>query len=126
MSNETTRENNPATDSSIESNESEADVDVQEIAADLTKFQVRCLATIAQQDRYGLGIKREAETYYGEEQNHGRLFPNLDEMVDLGLIEKGQRDKRTNNYSITSKGEAVLEHELKWLTEQINGDGGDA
>jgi len=119
MTHETTREKNARTDSSTDS---PTDDNLQEIAGDLTKFQTRCLATIAQQDRYGLGIKRELETYYGEEQNHGRLFPNLDEMVDLGLIEKGKRDKRTNNYAITPKGEAVLEYELGWLTEHIEGD----
>lgn len=121
MTHGVTGENNPGTDSGIESAETETDIDPDEIAAGLTKFQIRCLAAIAQQDRYGLGLKREIETYYGEEQNHGRLFPNLDELVDLGLIEKGQRDKRTNNYSITSKGDAVLEYELGWLEEQING-----
>ncbi|WP_126665269.1 PadR family transcriptional regulator [Haloterrigena salifodinae] len=100
------------------------DEDIQAIAADLTKFQVRCLATIAQQDRYGLGIKREAETYYGEELLHGRLFPNLDRLVDYGLVEKGQRDRRTNNYAITEMGEDVLEYELNWLEEHINGGDG--
>lgn len=99
--------------------------DIQSIAADLTKFQVRCLATVAHQDRYGLGIKREVETYYGEKQNHGRLFPNLDELTDLGLVEKGKRDERTNNYAILPKGRAVLEYELGWLEEQITGVDGE-
>ncbi|ELZ20434.1 PadR family transcriptional regulator [Natrinema limicola JCM 13563] len=35
---------------------------------------------------YGLAIKRELEDYYGTEVNHGRLYPNLDELVDLGLV----------------------------------------
>lgn len=130
MTHEVTREKYARTDSCIGSKQplrlvTDGAGDPAEIAADLSKFQVRCLATIAQQDRYGLGIKREVETYYKREQNHGRLFPNLDKLADLGLLEKGQRDRRTNNYTITQLGEAVLEHELEWLVEQINGGGGE-
>lgn len=99
------------------------EADVQEIAADLTKFQVRQLATVADQDQYGIGIQRELEEYYGEEINHGRNYPNLDELVELGLLEKSKRDDRTNNYSISSLGERVLEYELEWLSERINGGG---
>ncbi|UHQ96487.1 PadR family transcriptional regulator [Natrinema halophilum] len=94
--------------------------DVQTIAGELTKFQIRALATVACQDRHGIGIKDELESYYGKEVNHGRLYPNLDELVDLGLIEKGSRDRRTNNYSITEPGRRVLQHELSWLEEQVS------
>ena len=52
---------------------------------------------------YGLGIKRELEIIRDEEVNHGRLYPNLDDLVDAGLIQKGERDKRTNTYTATSK-----------------------
>lgn len=94
-----------------------------EIAADLTKFQVRTLAIVAGGDRYGLAIKEELEAYYNEDVNHGRLYSNLDELVDRDLVEKSQRDKRTNNYSITELGRRVLQHEMAWLDSQSNGGG---
>lgn len=54
---------------------------------------------------YGLAIKRELEVMRDEEVNHGRLYPNLDDLVDAGLLRKGERDKRTNTYHAT--GDAV-------------------
>jgi DNA-binding PadR family transcriptional regulator len=43
--------------------------------------------------------------------NHGRLYPNLDELVDRGLIEKSELDKRTNEYSLSDAGEQlIIEH----------------
>ncbi|MFC6766046.1 PadR family transcriptional regulator [Natrinema soli] len=98
--------------------------DIQSIAADLTKFQVRILAILAADDRYGLAVKEELSEYYGEEINHGRLYPNLDDLVGQELVDKSELDKRTNNYAISPKGKAALEYEMEWLEEQITeGDG---
>ncbi|MFO7907959.1 MAG: helix-turn-helix transcriptional regulator [Pirellulaceae bacterium] len=47
---------------------------------------------------HGLAIKEELEDYYEKEIHHGRLYPNLDTLVEKGLVEKGQRDRRTNYY----------------------------
>lgn len=52
---------------------------------------------------YGLAIKRELEVIRGEEVNHGRLYPNLDDLVDDGLLRKGERDRRTNTYTATDE-----------------------
>jgi DNA-binding PadR family transcriptional regulator len=41
---------------------------------------------------HGLGIKDDLEEYYETEIRHGRLYPNLDTLVEKGLIEKGQKD----------------------------------
>jgi len=49
---------------------------------DLTAFQQNILAILAEEARYGLAIKRELENYYGTEVNHGRLYPNLDDLVE--------------------------------------------
>ena len=57
-----------------------------------------------QDDRpYGLAIKRELEIIRDEEVNHGRLYPNLDDLVDANLLRKGERDKRTNTYHATDR-----------------------
>jgi DNA-binding PadR family transcriptional regulator len=47
-----------------------------------------------------------AEAYYEPGINHGRLYPNLDTLVEKGLIEKGERDRRTNFYRTTRRGGA--------------------
>jgi hypothetical protein len=73
-----------------------------ETARDLTAFQQNVLLVLAEESRYGLAIKRELEDYYDEEVNHGRLYPNLDTLIERGLVEKSELDKRTNEYAVTS------------------------
>lgn len=48
---------------------------------------------------HDLAIKEELEAYYETEIQHGRLYPNLDELVDKGLIKKDEKDGRTNVYT---------------------------
>lgn len=57
---------------------------------------------------YGLGIKDELERLYDDDVNHGRLYPNLDRLVDAGLMEKHERDKRTNTYCTTDRAVNIL------------------
>ena len=89
------------------------------VVTDLTAFQRTILVVLAEEPRYGLAIKRELESYYGDEVNHGRLYPNLDDLVGLGLIEKSERDKRTNEYALTDTGvDAVFDH-LTWTISKV-------
>ena len=84
------------------------------IAGELTAFQQNILVILAEEARYGLAIKRELEEYYGEEVNHGRLYPNLDDLVEMGLVEKSELDKRTNQYALTDDGEQALLDQFEW------------
>ncbi len=93
-------------------------------ATDLTAFQRDILAILADEARYGLAIKEALQEYMGEEVNHGRLYPNLDELVDDGLVEKSELDKRTNLYELTTDGAHVLRNHVQWLARGF--DGGDA
>ena len=88
-------------------------------ASDLSLFQVVSLAIIVDEPRYGLAIKRELEEFYDQEVNHGRLYPNLDELVEKGLAAKSERDKRTNEYAATDAGEAALEEFDGWLGDRL-------
>ncbi|MEF8773367.1 MAG: helix-turn-helix transcriptional regulator [Halobacteriales archaeon] len=82
---------------------------------DLTGFQRDCLYVIAGLGTpHGLAIKEELEDYYETEIHHGRLYPNLDELVEKGLVEKGQKDRRTNAYTVTQRGERELEARREW------------
>lgn len=86
---------------------------------DLTAFQrdilsiVSKLEDIPDRECYGLAIKAELEEYYGE-VNHGRLYPNLDQLADAGMLKKGQIDRRTNKYRLTERGQRDLEADAEW------------
>ncbi|WP_433634754.1 helix-turn-helix transcriptional regulator, partial [Halomicrococcus sp. NG-SE-24] len=72
---------------------------------DLTGFQRDLLYVVnGLDDPHGLAIKDELEDYYEKEIHHGRLYPNLDTLVDKGLVEKGEIDNRTNFYTLTQRG----------------------
>lgn len=89
---------------------------------DLTAFQRDILYIVAGMDEpHGLAIKDTLEAYYGSEVNHGRLYPNLDDLVDKGLLEKGKKDKRTNSYTLTQQGVSELKARRRWE----NGRSGD-
>lgn len=84
------------------------------IDRELTAFQQTILAVLAEEARYGLAIKRELEKYYGSEVNHGRLYPNLDDLVEMGLVEKSELDKRTNEYALTEAGKDAILERMDW------------
>lgn len=95
--------------------ETESDFD-SDTFGELSAFQRDMLAIIAEKDEeYGLGIKREMRDLYGDEINHGRLYPNLNTLNEMGLIDKEPLDKRTNGYSITPDGRDAVKHLSTWL-----------
>ncbi|WP_424004006.1 PadR family transcriptional regulator [Haloarcula salina] len=88
---------------------------------DLTGFQRDLLYVIAGLDEpHGLAIKEELEDYYESEVNHGRLYPNLDTLVEKGLIEKGERDRRTNFYTLTKRGKRELDARKDWEAQYVS------
>ena len=87
---------------------------------DLTGFQRDLLYVAAGKDEpNGLAIKDALDEYYESEIHHGRLYPNLDELVDKGLIEKGQIDKRTNSYEVTQRGRREIEARREWEDQYV-------
>ncbi|MFC4987503.1 MULTISPECIES: PadR family transcriptional regulator [Saliphagus] len=82
---------------------------------DLTAFQRDLLYVIAGADRpSGQSVRERIQGYYDTEINHGRLYPNLDTLVEVGLVEKGELDRRTNYYAITAEGEAAIRERRGW------------
>ena len=89
---------------------------------DLTGFQRDLLYTIVgQDDPHGLAIKDELEDYYESEIHHGRLYPNLDTLVEKGLVEKGERDRRTNYYTVTRRGQREIDARRGWEEQYLTG-----
>lgn len=88
---------------------------------DLTGFQRDLLYVVAGLDApKGLAVKEELDSYYGTDINHGRLYPNLDTLVEKGLIEKGRIDDRTNSYSLTQRGDRELQARREWEDQYVD------
>jgi DNA-binding PadR family transcriptional regulator len=89
------------------------------IVRDLTAFQHNILVILSEEPMYGLAIKRQLEEYYGTEVNHGRLYPNLDDLVEMGLVEKSELDKRTNQYELTEDGHEAVLNRMNWVLSKF-------
>ncbi|WP_228434578.1 PadR family transcriptional regulator [Natrarchaeobaculum aegyptiacum] len=116
---DTTMTTDETTTTEEQNNELIADGGVDWI--DLTGFQRDILEAISRLERdgekcHGLGIRDVLERQY-EEVHHGRLYPNLDRLVNCGFVEKRVLDKRTNEYTLTDEGRAVLRERVEALAE---------
>jgi uncharacterized membrane-anchored protein len=122
-----TTEDSTATEQPSDDSEFEFETDGGVTDTDLTAFQTNILFVLAgygrgrytrnrgKQGAYGLGIKDvlERPEWYDEEINHGRLYPNLDTLVDHGLVAKSELDKRTNTYQLTDQGWELLRRQVQ-------------
>lgn len=87
---------------------------------DLTGFQRDLLYVITgMTEPHGLAIKAEIEDYYPEAVHQGRLYPNLDTLVEKGLIEKGQRDERSNSYILSQRGRREIKARREWENQYL-------
>ena len=88
----------------------------------LSGFQRDLLVVIAGKERpSGREVLDDVNAYIDQPVTHGRLYPNLDALVEEGLVEKGQLDRRTNYYAITEKGRRHLEHRQEWVAQYVDG-----
>lgn len=86
-----------------------------------TGFQRDLLTIIAGLDNpSGQDIKREYQADTRTETTHGRLYPNLDALVEEGFVVKGDIDERTNYYEITDAGHNALKKRKEWEMEYID------
>lgn len=93
---------------------------VQTQSFELTGFQRDLLYVIAGSDQpSGQTIRRELEEYI-ENINHGRLYPNLDKLVEYSLVQKGDQDQRTNYYEVTESGEELLTRRREWEDQYMS------
>ncbi|MFC5970041.1 PadR family transcriptional regulator [Halomarina salina] len=97
----------------------------KETLADLTGFQLHALwvagrLNAEQPAVSGQDISRELGERFDDKPTHGRLYPNLDTLVNYGLIDRRpeQINRRTNAYEVTEKGRAFL----AFYDEQIHED----
>lgn len=82
---------------------------------DLTAFQRDCLYAIGGMgDPKGTAIKETLDSFYEDGINHSRLYPNLSEFVEKGLISKGNEDDWTNEYQLTDQAVQLLKDRRGW------------
>jgi DNA-binding PadR family transcriptional regulator len=48
------------------------------------------------------------------------LYPNLDTLVEKGLVNKGELDRRTKFYELTKRGRRELEARREWENEYVD------
>lgn len=87
----------------------------------LTGFQRDLLYVIAGMNRpSGQQILDDINRYIDQPVTHGRLYPNLDTLVEKELVEKGQLDRRTNYYALTPKGRRILQRRQEWVNQYVD------
>jgi DNA-binding PadR family transcriptional regulator len=86
---------------------------------ELTGFQRDLLEAIAavDDDPYGLALKDYLDERYAEPINHSRLYQNLDQLIDSGLINRDELDARTNVYTLTDAGRHKLQCHAETLAQ---------
>lgn len=88
---------------------------------DLTSFQRDLLFVVAGRGApSGQEVKEELEESTGETVLPGQLYPNLDELEEASLVSKGDRDGRTNNYTLTDRGHEVLAELVRWQCSRVD------
>ncbi|MFP8955327.1 PadR family transcriptional regulator [Natrialbaceae archaeon A-CW3] len=87
----------------------------------LTGFQRDLLYVIAGMERpSGQQILDDINEYIDQPVTHGRLYPNLDTLVENKLVEKGQLDRRTNYYALTPRGRRELQRRQEWVQRYVD------
>ncbi|WP_416841668.1 helix-turn-helix transcriptional regulator [Haloferax sp. DFSO52] len=62
----------------------------------------------------GKAIKSELEDSQGRALLAGRVYTNLNELVEKDLIAKGSKTGRTNEYSLTEDGRDAVRRRRRW------------
>lgn len=63
----------------------------------------------------GQDVRCEVESVGYGDINHGRLYPNLDILVEGNLVAKGEIDRRTNSYELSALGEIALDEYREYV-----------
>ncbi|MFC6837564.1 helix-turn-helix transcriptional regulator [Halomarina ordinaria] len=95
------------------------------LPTDLTAFQVHLLWLIYRLGpAEGVDLQDALEELYPEDINHGRLYPSLDRMVDSMLVNKQTKesDNRRKEYTLTGRGEWVVEEYCDFIDEMVGLD----
>jgi len=88
---------------------------------DLTGFQRDLLTVTAGiEEPHGLAIKDELEDYYEKEIHHGRLYPNLDTLVEKRTGRKRRERPPYQRLHRHQEGQREIEARRKWENQYID------
>ncbi|MBX0325549.1 PadR family transcriptional regulator [Halomicroarcula sp. F13] len=86
----------------------------------LTGFQRDILyALVGLESPHGLAVQAELDEYYSESVTRGRLYANLDELVDRGFVHKERQTDRSNQYTLTDHGVRAIVAHRRWTEQQL-------
>jgi DNA-binding PadR family transcriptional regulator len=97
---------------------------------DLNSSNRDLLVEIYQMDHpSGQAIRHRMQAEHGEDVTTTRLYSNLNDLVDHGLLDKGEQDQRTNSYEVTNDGRRLVEDTARYFasigaTNPVDADGG--
>ena len=97
---------------------------------DLNSSNRDLLVEIYQMDHpSGQAIRHRMQAEHGEDVTTTRLYSNLNDLVDHGLLDKGEQDQRTNSYEVTNDGRRLVEDTARYFesigaTSRVAADGG--
>ncbi len=88
-------------------------------------YAVRALERDNDTPPKGLAIKTYLDEQHDDEINHSRLYQNLDQFIERGLLRKGKKDDRTNEYATTDTAKQLLIEHAKQRARAVGLNGGD-
>ena len=87
---------------------------------DLNNTERDMLTVIAGLDApMGTEITAELEEYYDTEVTAGRIYPQLDAMIEKGLIRKEDKNGLANEYHLTKRGVRDLQAHREWENQYL-------
>jgi len=87
---------------------------------DLNSFKRDMLVVIAGMDNpKGTELTAELQEHYPEEITAGRVYPQLDDLVEKGLVKKGKKNGRANEYRLTGRGVRDLKGHREWENQYL-------
>ncbi|MFC7008482.1 helix-turn-helix transcriptional regulator [Halalkalicoccus salilacus] len=89
----------------------------------LTGFQRDVLYVIAELDEpSGSEIKDHLEEYYGNPVDRGQLYPNIDLIAEVELINKHRKNEQRNSHTLNAKGYHEIKARQEWEDERLSFD----
>lgn len=64
----------------------------------------------------GLTVEEALEEYYDDTVNHSHVYTNLDQLTEMGFVDKQPGDGRANEYRLTEFASAILERRREWVS----------
>lgn len=86
----------------------------------LTGFQRDLLFVLdGMESPSGKDVRAAIERSQDRDVRHARLYANLDQLVEEGLVSKGREDGRTNEYDTTEAGHRALRDRYDWEEQYL-------